>query len=114
MVYVGATWVCPLAVVVAYGVLQFMCSSALMTMLKLSLCARLMCCAVLCCAGTVIPPGKPLHLTPSVSAFRSRTSSPKAGEAVFVLQAPDALIPAGGGIVSWSVTDENGSSVNFS
>jgi hypothetical protein len=74
-----------------------------------------LCCGVLCCcAGTVIPPGKPLHLTPSVVAFRSRTSSPKAGEAVFVLQAPGGLIPADGASVSWNVIDENGSSVSFS
>jgi hypothetical protein len=65
-------------------------------------------------SGTVIPPGKPLHLSPSVAAFRARSSSPKAGEAVFVIQAPDGLIPTDGSSVNWSVVDENGQRVNFS
>lgn len=65
--------------------------------------------------GTVIPPGRKLYLTPSVAAFRGRATSPKAGESVFVIEAPDALIPTGGGgSVNWSIVDENGASVRLS
>lgn len=63
--------------------------------------------------GTVIPPGKKLHLSPNVAMFRSRATSLRAGEAVFVVQVPDGTIPADGSSVSWNVVDENGSSVNF-
>lgn len=72
--------------------------------------------ALLCllCAGTVIPPGLKLHLSPNVAAFRARANSPKAGEAVFVIQAPDSLLPSDGGSVNWSIVDENGSAVQLS
>jgi hypothetical protein len=33
---------------------------------------------------------------------------------VFVIQAPDGLIPTDGSSVNWSVVDENGQRINFS
>jgi hypothetical protein len=65
-------------------------------------------------AGTVIPPGLKLHLSPNVATFRARASSPKAGESVFVIQAPDGLLPSDGGSINWSIVDENGSAVQLS
>lgn len=55
-----------------------------------------------------------LHLSPDVAAFRARPSSPRAGEAAFVIQVPDALIPVDAGSVSWSIVDERGSAVKLS
>jgi hypothetical protein len=61
-----------------------------------------------------MPPGLKLHLSPNVAAFRARSNSPKAGEAVFVVQAPDSLLPSDSGSVSWSIVDENGTAVRLS
>lgn len=58
-------------------------------------------------------PGKPLYLTPYVKGFRSRSSSPKAGEAVFVLQVPARLLPTDGSSGSWSIADASGAPVKL-
>jgi len=47
-------------------------------------------------AGTVIPAGDTLYLTPDVSAFRSRTEGPSGGERRFVQSYSGVLSPSGG------------------
>lgn len=75
-----------------------------------------MCCSCsksLChgCAGSVIPSAASLYLSPSVISFRARTSSPKGGEGLLVLQAPEALMPVAtssdGRQLLWTLMDDN-------
>lgn len=62
----------------------------------------------------MLPPGGWLFLSPDIKAFRARTASPKAGEAAFVLQVPDGLLPpADGSGASWSARDEAGTAVRL-
>ena len=49
--------------------------------------------------GTVIPAGRTLYISPDVTAFRSRTASPKAGENHFVQGNYDGQLSARGGTV---------------
>ena len=49
--------------------------------------------------GTVIPAGRTLYVSPDVTAFRSRTASPKAGENHFVQGNYDGQLSARGGTV---------------
>jgi len=66
--------------------------------------------------GTVFPPGGVLYLSPDVKSFRGRSVSPKAGEAAFVIQVPDALLPnpqeANGS--SYTLIDEQGQRIQLS
>eukprot|EP00775_Hariotina_reticulata_P008887 gene8887-9065_t len=66
--------------------------------------------------GTVFPPGGVLYLSPDVKAFRSRSSTPKAGEAAFVIQVPDALLPSSSQEAndsSYTLIDEQGQRIQL-
>jgi hypothetical protein len=63
-------------------------------------------------AGTVFVKDTTVHLSENVRGFRSRSSSPKAGESAFVLQVPSGLLPDDGG-ASWTLTDDAGTAVRL-
>lgn len=64
-------------------------------------------------SGTVLVKDVTLHLSENVKGFRSRSSSPKAGEAAFVLQVQPGLLPDGGSGASWTLTDDQGAAVKL-
>jgi hypothetical protein len=66
-------------------------------------------------AGTVFLKDTTVHLSENVRGFRSRSSSPKAGEAAFVLQVPAGLLPdsSSSGSASWSLVDDQGTAVKL-
>lgn len=70
-------------------------------------------CTVAAHVGTVILPEKPLHLSPAVRSFRGRSDSPKAGEAVFVLQVPQELLAEQGKSSSYVLRDAAGNNVKL-
>jgi hypothetical protein len=54
-----------------------------------------------------------VHLSEDVRGFRSRSSSPKAGESAFVLQVPAGFVPDSGSSASWSLVDDQGAAVKL-
>jgi hypothetical protein len=57
--------------------------------------------------GAVIPGNSSMFLTPDVRAFRNRGSSPRGGEGLLVVYAPQDLVTAG----SISLKDDSGNSI---